>query len=416
MIIIKSNKTWFTCLLLILFFVSFKARCQEKTISNTGNKILNKLDRPKEITTKVIRAIEAIRNIEYISEDRFTIPYMPAVFHEPFISKSLVSVNNADTLRRSPYKFYILEDTFRIKSIYDGRYLAHTDDTGRQNVTDLEKQPFSAAAGIGTFPLRIKTLLKHAIKRNAEIEIVETDDSLKMHISFHDLQIEFMEDGIRTVKDTVGFVSQYIVYVDKYTYLPVKSIRKMPYQTSVETILYQKINFVDTLTISATDEVQTNRLSNEHSFLKPDSLIKIRFENTLMKDWKLVDVEGDSVNLSDIKGKKCLLAFNSIGWKPCVLAIPFLKQLRAEFSSHDLELVSIEPFINNADILKNHKHLHNMNYPLLLADPAVKKQYAILPMPTFMVIDKDGIIIKIITGFKGKKTEDEIRRSLKAIK
>jgi hypothetical protein len=396
---------------LLLFFSASHSLCQEKPALRSRNKIVNKPEDPATVIVKTVETLKKIQNAEYIWKEASTIPYLPAVFNEPFIARAVVSMNMADTIQGASLKFYLLEDTFRLRTVYDGRYIARVDESGKAYIGDLNRDPFIARGMIGSFHLRIKTWLENAIKRNAEIKITEANDSLKIEMAFNNQQIEFGTKGILSVKDTLGFVSRYTVYIDRHTYLPVKAMRQMPYQTSIETILYQEINAADTIAIDVHDAVKQDSLREYLSFI-PDHSLERRLKDTRVWNWKLKEVEGDSVWFSDIRGRKCLMVFNSVGWKPCVQAIPFLKQLKNEYPAASLELVSIEPFITSAGVLKDYKRKHEMNYPLLLADAAIKTHFTVSQVPVFMIIDKHGIIRKIITGFYGKDTETEVRRAI----
>lgn len=395
-------------IVLLLLFLTTKSFCQEKTLKS---KIVNKRPDPATAIAKTIESINTIRNAEYIWRQEFTIPYMPAVFHEPYTARATVSMDRADTVQGAKFKFYTLEDTFRLQMIYDGRYIARINDSGGAYIGDVSQSPFEARNMIGAFHVRVKTWLEQAVKRRADIKLIEANDSLKIEITFNNLQLEFRPGGVSTEKDTIGFVSRYTVYVDKNTYLPIKAMRQMPYQTTIETILHQRINAVDTLRISVHDALKKDSLKDDGPFVEDHALAR-RFINTRVSDWTLKEVESDSVRFSELKGRKCLMVFNSVGWKPCVQAIAFLKQLRDEFPAGDLALVSIEPFISHAGALKEYKQKHTMNYPLLVADAAMKKRYAISEVPVFMIVDKHGMIKEVITGFYGKDTEAEVRMAI----
>ena len=376
-----------------------------------SSEIVGKTENHEQIIINTINAIKKIKNVAFICKDEFTIPYT-TVFHEPYISKLIVSMDAGDTIQGAKYKFFLLDDTFKLTTVYDGKYVFRRDNnTERSIIVDLSKDPLNAYGLIGSMHLRAKTILEHALRRKADVKLASVGDTLKLEIAFNNLQIEFTPTSVRFAKDTLGFVSRYTIYIDRYTFLPVKMIRKMPYNTSIETILYQKINFTDSLSISV-QNVQENKLEQE-DFLNSENLFETKFKGTEMKIWKMREVEGDSLKFS--KGKKYVVAFSSIGWKPCVDAIPFLKQLKNEYPNGDLEIICIEPFINDRDILLECKKKYEMNYPLLLADVDTKKHYSVSQVPVFMIVDKAGIIRSIIFGFKGKNTEMKIRSAIEHI-
>jgi hypothetical protein len=400
-------------ILLSSVFCALTVYSQEQTIHN-ANKLGNAVKDPKEVVARIIDEIDKIKNVDYVLEDRFTIPYLPEVFGEPFITRNLVSSNNADTIHGASFKISVLKDTFETMRVYDGRYYADVDsDTHKVNFFDLAKYPEGLPV-MGPFYQRMEGILKNAISRKADIKIISGKDSLTLEIVFNNLQLEVMSKNRVFSKDTVGFLSRYILYVDPATYVPIKMVRAMPYQTTIQTILHQRINVGDPLTISAQQWMKSGHTVEDLMPSAPDSILEKRFNNTTVTNWKLKEVGGDSIQFSDLKNKKgIIMVFNSVGWRPCVQVIPFLKQLKTDYP--EVELVSIEPFINNTEVLKEYKQKHEMNYSLLIADKAMKSHYSILQVPVFMFIDKQGVIKIIHTGFSGKETEALVRNAIEKL-
>lgn len=395
----------FSVTLFFLFFTS-NTFCQEKKLLVTPP-IISKPEDPEALILHTIGAIQKIKSAEFICESKAGIPYMRYQFLEPYIVKERVSFDPTDSLQGANFMYYLLKDTFALHTVYDGKQLVQVDqETDKVYRTDISKDPSRAGRLMGSLHLRIKNILDNALKRKASLAVVETNDSLKLEITFPDLYIECTATGVAVAKDTAGFVSRYVIYLDKYTHLPMKLLRDMPHHTTIETILYQKINYTDTLEISAGNMHYT---ATEEPATTTDSLFAARFTGQYVKDWKLMEVAGDSIGFSDIKGKRCIMVFNSVGWKPCREAIPFLKALKRQYAD-DLALISIDPFINNAAALKNYKQTQEMNYPLLVADAAMKKHYPVPEVPVFMLIGKDGVIQKIVIGFTGRDSETAVRQ------
>jgi hypothetical protein len=399
-----------TVIIFLLIFAAPTIYGQEKKF--VSNKTSTKVEDSQKVLTGSIEAINSLRSIEYIYEDRSSIPYSPTVFQTPFVSKALVSFDKSDTVQGATYKLHLLEDTFKLTTIYDGKYILSEDsDSGKKYITDLSKSPGSAYSLNGPFHLRTRSLFENAIRKNADITVLTSNDTLKIQIAFNDLQIEFAPLGTRIERDTVGFISRYTVYLDRYSYVPIKLIREMPYQTTIETILYQRSNFNKTLKISTSDSAKATASMGNPNFIT-DKLTANQFKDMRLNDWKFVGIGGDSIQFTGIVGKKCLLIFNSIGWRPCELAMMFLKQFRKEYSGDELELISVEPFINRIDVLKNYRDSHEINYPWVHADASTRKRYVISQVPIFLMIDRNGVVRKVVTGFTGKSSEGEIRNAI----
>jgi len=115
-------------------------------------------------------------------------------------------------------------------------------------------------------------------------------------------------------------------------------------------------------------------------------------------DFNAKTIEGKSVRLSDLKGKKVYLDIWATWCGPCIAEIPALKQFEEEFSTRDIEFVSIS--IDEAkDIDKWKKFIakNELTGIQLLADGAwgsdVVTSYNIKGLPRFLLIDKDGNIV-----------------------
>lgn len=113
-----------------------------------------------------------------------------------------------------------------------------------------------------------------------------------------------------------------------------------------------------------------------------------------------------------LKGKKSVIVFNSVGWKPCMQVLPFLTRLAATPS---VKVVSIEPFVTNPDALKKHRETHAIGYPIVMTNRALKKAYPGVQVPTFLLTDSGGIIREVIAGYTGPATEASVQQALQRL-
>lgn len=392
-----------------------RSLCQERPIQYPAEEVSLNFDAPKEVIANMLRALSKVRNVQYISEVKAGIPFMPHAFLDPYVANSVVSFNEKDTIQRASFKFYVLRDSFRLQMAYDGKYLVRVDaEMNKTQVIDLSREPSAANRVLGPLHNRVRTILENAVKGNADIKVTRSIDTVKLEVTFNNLYIECMATNTPVAKDTVGFVSKYVIYIDGSSYLPVRCIRDMPHHTTIETILYQQVNFIDTLALSAIDSSYQYDLVNDVSPLNVDSLFVEKFTGTVMIDWKLCDVEGDSVQFSTIKGKNCVLAFNSVGWRQCEEAVLFLSQLRSNYGD-ECEIISIETIITNVDVLKKYKDSRRIGYFLLIADDFIKNRYRVSRIPVFLIIDSNAVIRRIVTGFDKDETPALVRRTLEEL-
>ncbi len=120
-------------------------------------------------------------------------------------------------------------------------------------------------------------------------------------------------------------------------------------------------------------------------------------------DFKLENLDGQSVSLSDLRGKPILLNFWATWCPPCRAEMPFLQQIYEEWSDKGLVLLAIDIGEGPSQI-KEFLEANNLSLPVLLdSNKSVAQKYNITAIPTTFFIDKDGIIqVKIIGAFPSK--------------
>jgi thiol-disulfide isomerase/thioredoxin len=106
-----------------------------------------------------------------------------------------------------------------------------------------------------------------------------------------------------------------------------------------------------------------------------------------------------------------------MGCGPCQLAIPELINIKDEFSTQSFELISIESWGHryNLDVLREHKKEKGINYETLYGNSQTAERFHVFGVPTFFVIDKNGIINKRIVGYSKDSTEIELKNTKKLI-
>ena len=121
-------------------------------------------------------------------------------------------------------------------------------------------------------------------------------------------------------------------------------------------------------------------------------------------DFTLQNLDGQSISLSDLKGKPVLVNFWATRCPPCVSEMPYLQEIYDEWSGKGLILLAINIGESSSKV-EQFLQDHNLSLPVLLDTRAVVAQrYNIRGIPTTFFIDKDGIIQeKIIGAFPNKE-------------
>ena len=130
----------------------------------------------------------------------------------------------------------------------------------------------------------------------------------------------------------------------------------------------------------------------------------------LAPDFQLPSLDGQTINLSDFRGKPVLLNFWATWCGPCELEMPFLQEIYEdeEWSEKGLVMLAVdigEPPARVKDFMER----LGLSFTVLLdIDQDVALKYNIRAIPTTFFIDKDGIIQETKIGaFTGKAEIEE---------
>ena len=128
-------------------------------------------------------------------------------------------------------------------------------------------------------------------------------------------------------------------------------------------------------------------------------------------DFTLDSVTGESITLSDFKGKVVLLDFWATSCAPCIRSIPEIVRLREKYMDKGLVVLGISMDTAaqaNDDQLKKFMATFNMKYHVMRDDGVVSEAYygdSPPEIPTMYIINREGKIVKTITGFEPGKLE-----------
>ncbi|EWG08981.1 thiol-disulfide oxidoreductase ResA [Cytobacillus firmus] len=130
-------------------------------------------------------------------------------------------------------------------------------------------------------------------------------------------------------------------------------------------------------------------------------------------DFILEDMNGNNVQLSDLKGKGVFLNFWGTWCKPCEKEMPYMERQYSHFKNLGVEILAVN--IAESDIaIESFVDRHGLTFPILKdKDSAVTEAYDITPIPTTFLIDKNGKVLKVITG---SMTESDIANYMELIK
>ncbi|RMH49027.1 MAG: hypothetical protein D6685_19690 [Bacteroidetes bacterium] len=128
--------------------------------------------------------------------------------------------------------------------------------------------------------------------------------------------------------------------------------------------------------------------------------------------FRLPGLSGHPVALSDLKGQVVLINFWATWCGPCQVEMPVLEQLHREFGDDGLVILAInlmEPF----DEARAYVQRFGYTFPVLLdIDGAVAQRYRVESVPTSLLIDREGTVVRHLVGMH---PEADFRRALQAL-
>ncbi len=130
-------------------------------------------------------------------------------------------------------------------------------------------------------------------------------------------------------------------------------------------------------------------------------------------DFTLLNLAGNTVNLSDFSGKVVLINFFATYCPPCRMEVPDFVRLQKEFSPKGFTVIGISVDNDGERVLPPFVERLEINYPVLLATTKVLKDYGdIYALPVTFILDREHKIVKKITGMVN---EEELRPIIKEL-
>lgn len=108
---------------------------------------------------------------------------------------------------------------------------------------------------------------------------------------------------------------------------------------------------------------------------------------------RFVNMDGDTVSLSDFKGKKVLVNFWSVLCKPCIDQFPALAQFNAQFASKNWQVVSLTTD-KELDLVQQAVLKYHLNWMVGMVGPEARGYYNSRPLPLNVKIDPRGLLEK----------------------
>ncbi|CAM3438314.1 thiol-disulfide oxidoreductase ResA [Aeromicrobium ponti] len=129
-------------------------------------------------------------------------------------------------------------------------------------------------------------------------------------------------------------------------------------------------------------------------------------------DFVLTDMDGEKHRLSDYEGQGVFLNFWGTWCKPCEKEMPYMNNQYKQFKDMGVQVLAVN--VGETELAVNKfSDRYNLSFPILIDEGQVQSAYGINPLPATFLIDKEGKVIKYITG---EMTEATIKDYMEQIK
>ncbi len=130
-------------------------------------------------------------------------------------------------------------------------------------------------------------------------------------------------------------------------------------------------------------------------------------------DFTLTDAKGETVKLSDYRGKVVLLDFWATWCHGCKTEIPWYMEFEGKYKDKGLAVIGVSMDADGWKSVKPFVAEKKMNYAVVIGNDSLAKEYDVTNMPVTLLIDRDGKIADAHAGLVDKAAwEREIQMLL----
>lgn len=116
-------------------------------------------------------------------------------------------------------------------------------------------------------------------------------------------------------------------------------------------------------------------------------------EGRAAPDIRFVNLDGDTLRLSDFKGKKVLVHFWSTLCKPCLEDLSGVREFHRTFGSKNWQIISLTTETDLGEV-QQAALKHHMDWMVGMAGPEARRYYATRPLPLTVKINEKGVLEK----------------------
>ena len=210
------------------------------------------------------------------------------------------------------------------------------------------------------------------------------------------------------------------ILIDRESYLPLQFTSVIDIKEGEDTLCqyeqYKLLSFDSTINESrfTLDAIPAGATMMDYV---PDDEVEPLSKGKKAPKWTLPTLKGDTISLSDFRGKVVLVDFFYRKCAPCNAAMPVLQRLHEKYKDQGVVVIGIDPIDdpvkdNMADFLAK----RGIDYTVVFSDRELPQKYHVTGYPTLFFINEKGKIEKVHEGFSQtmeQELEEQIQKMLK---
>lgn len=172
---------------------------------------------------------------------------------------------------------------------------------------------------------------------------------------------------------------------------------------------------------SIPDYLPDTEILDANSIQKKSISIKDHFKkitNCQAPTDTLVASDGTNVSLNEYRGKTVLVMLSLANCGPCKASYPVLNKFATEYSNDGLEIIGVlYESTGETGAIASFKKKHKIDFCLTRDNGRFHSYFSLGISPTFALIDRNGILTAITTGFDmiyPEKSEQQLRKIIEA--
>lgn len=339
----------------------------------------------------------------FIQANQSSLKINDATFTAKYTFRTKEDVQNAsiniNIIRDKDSKlgFIVKFDTQTGTGLYDGKKYYYIDNKNKKFYTsgeEIEAENFILSSWI-SYAIQLVMLdqdYTEIIKERNDKMII-----LDKNATIGTLKTTVVETTLPINENKV--IETITTWFDNETNIPVRETRKQTRDEETISTTFEISNFKINQGIDKSLFTLSAPQGYTSEIITPKSEPEGDKVGEMAEDFSLKDLENNVITLSKLRGNVVVLDFWGTWCKWCVKAMPKIQSVHEHFKGKKVIVLGIsckEP--NDADPKQFMKE-HNITYNSLKYGEEITHLYNVTGFPTLFVIDKDGKIIKSLSGY-----------------